>query len=376
MSDFLQQVPDSNDDGGWETVPTKTKIPKKSKEPVIKTVKEMENFIEVSLDLYQDSFCYPSRNIQPVNKTTVGQLLIHPKKGIILQDKKTGVIRRNPPPRLYKDDAVAGVHLKPAPAATNPFNQFDRFDISVYRAGLFNPDSVLPSVNIIIGRGCQKKIMKCFEYDRVYPISPPTPSTLPPGTPSPAVNPYDTFQFSFQIRRIENLLIIEDTEIWSNDPAYGYAFEHYMTRVPLPYDKDCYFFRNITYELDDLKLLVGFEVDCVLNNPPYYSSVELKTHNVRYTPPFLDYWYVLSLSDTRYLSLGSIDKYNGTLSTITKKQITDLLPPDHEALTNRFTQLTDTLQWIKKEFDEKNGKEGFLSYSSNDRTKLHLKISG
>jgi hypothetical protein len=171
--------------------------------------------------------------------------------------------------------------------------------------------------------------------------------------------------------------MIEDTEKWKNEAAYGFAFETLMTTCPDKNLKDCYFYRNICFELDGLTLLVGFEVDCCFNNPPNYSSIELKTHNVRYEPNWLDYWETLVLSDTKYLCVGSIDKSDGSIVKITKKQVHELLPPDHEAVRNRFSQLREVLGWVKDQFDQLGGMTGSLTYNPKDTpNKMTLKITG
>eukprot|EP01040_Poterioochromonas_malhamensis_P005180 gene5180-5548_t len=338
-------------DDEWETVSSSKKKGKGSSN-------RAQTSITLSFNLKTEEVQHPVNSIRPENLVYVGQYLVHREKGIIKNRDKS--VRRLPPPHYYKDQPV-NVLLKPAPAPLNALEPFGQFSMTLIRQGLENPNEVLPDVHIIIGRGCLKKIMKCFENRHYVPNS---------------SNHTERHDLNFAIKRQDHFLMIEDTEKWGLAPAHGYAFENYLTEVPNQADRDCFFYRNICYDLDGLRLLVGFEVDCVLNNPSAgFPSVELKSHNISYEPNMLDYWYTLALADTNYLCIGAIDKPNNTLVSIRKLQMHQLLPPDHEALRNRFSQLSMVLHWIKREFTERNGTTGSLIFDCSRPEKLSLVVT-
>jgi hypothetical protein len=277
MSEFS-----ASDSGEWETVDSTNKKKGKKGASAEAMLAEL-TAIPMELDLNKPSLRSPEISLQPENKRLVGQYLVSSKRGIL--KGSDGKIRRSPPPQFFKD-LPGPTKIVPTAGSDNPLDQFGDFSMRLARDGLFEPDTILPTVHFMIGRGCLKKIMKMFD----------------PVRGSTHGSPLNSLPFKFRIKKQDQFLMIEETEKWqSGNVAYGFAFESLMTVCPEKQLKDYYFYRNICYELDGLTLLVGFEVDCCFNNPPGYSSIELKTHNVRYEPDWLDYWETLVLSDTELL---------------------------------------------------------------------------
>jgi hypothetical protein len=67
---------------------------------------------------------------------------------------------------------------------------------------------------------------------------------------------------------------------------------------------------------------------------------------------------------------------DGTVCNVIKKKVNELLPTDHEAIRNRFSQLSEVLHWIKEEFDQLDGKTGSIVYDPKSSPgKLVLKMN-
>jgi hypothetical protein len=305
----------------------------------------------------------------PQNKEVVGQYLMSYEKGIYRESMNQ--VRRLPAQYFQSPphDKLKNFKIKQEMPNRNPFEKFEPFSLAPTFAGLYSPTEVMPNTDIVVGRGCLKKFLQLFDFN--------------------ATSKHNLRAFEFRLRITEDhidtipyrVLQIEDCEKWNASPGYGYGFESAMTvtRVNNRDEKNAYFYRIIRYNLDNLRLLVGFEVDCVRGiegcAPEQYPSVELKTCSDRYEPDWLSYWYQLATSDTKFLCVGSIDKTSGHVRRLVYKQETELLPEDSEPRTMRFSQLTKLLQWIRATMERyPSGREARLAFDPHSPYKLAFKI--
>jgi hypothetical protein len=341
-------------------------------------------------NILRDSFKDPPFAIEPQNKVQVGQFVISRRRGIIRNDD--GSVCRTPPFMLKTRES--GSQIKEGQARPSPLEPQGEFSLDLLKAGLYDPETLLPTVHFVIGRGCLKRIMKCFEnYPNLFQTVPASHS--------------EQYNFELRIKHVNNFIMIEDTEKWNLSPSFGYSFESFMTQQQSDNQNnnkkeesllgpDCFFYRYVTYSLGELQLLIRYEVDCVRDNrnlakndsdsissssscSSSFPSIEIKCHNSRFAPRYLDYWYSCIVTDTEEVVIGAIDKSstnssgNGLIESIDCIKVDELIPEDHEAKTNRFAQLYQVLQWIQVEFlvNHPDKEEGCLSYS---RTKLPYKL--
>lgn len=308
--------------------------------------------ISLELNINQGLLQNLDDNFQLTNKELVGQYLIDVDRGIL--KNIDGSIRREPH-RIFTPPK-GSIKFKKEIGLPNPFQFYDDiFSMTPIVEGLFDYKSVLPNIDFIIGRGCIKKILHCLDING---------------------REFTRKGFEFKLKRIDNFIMVIDREKWVNEPAFGHSFERKLISCNTSNNADlkANFHRIIKSDLGDLSLLIGFEVDCVLNQPPDYSSVELKSHNSHFEPDLVDYWYVLSASDTKYLCIGGIDKSTGTLKKVTYTDVDKILPVDHEVKKYRYSQLYHVLKWIKIQFELYEVFEATLKYDPKFNTKLVLQL--
>ena len=161
MSSWIEE---HTEDQGWETVETGNKKKNKGKSGIDELV-----VITLELALDSEAFRAPVTSIQPENKRLVGQYLVHYKKGII--KGPDGKVRRAPPPQFFKD-LPGPTKITPAKSTDNPLTQFGEFSMRLAQDGLENPEDVLPTIHLMIGRGVLKKIMKCFDPLTIFILDP------------------------------------------------------------------------------------------------------------------------------------------------------------------------------------------------------------
>ena len=308
--------------------------------------------------LKQGAFHKIIQNLHPSDVEIVGQYMLNPDISGVLRDNH-GEIRRIPPHILHIGEP--GYRISKTVGIQNPREQYPPFSLEPTCSALYDPD-ILQDIDFIIGRGSIKKLMQIFEF-----------------------NPNAPFlkDFTFHIKRHDSFIMIEDLEKWDmNQMTYGHAFEASVIKGDEK-DQNTLFYRLLRYQLKEIRLLVGYEVDCVLYEETdlvnqealqQAESVEVKSYQTE--TKMLDYWYQLVAGDTKHLILGHIDRESGDVLSIQQLLVDDLIPATHDAKKKRFGQVLEVLRWLKTEIMKSAGvdKIATLVYEKSHPYQLVLKI--
>lgn len=311
--------------------------------------------------------------------------------GSFLKNVHATQIHRGPhPAKLRLKDP--GFNIDRIPGPGNPFQNMQDFSLKPLEIGLGEDNlHYLNEVDMVIGRGTLVKLMRLFERPDNRHLN----------------------DFRFEVKRITSsedptisVLRVVDLEPWTDFAAFGHAFEQIMIESSAD---ATYFFRlalltiSIQPDVPPLKLLVTYEVDCLMdkttlalkfgdnqnnnddNDEEEEWEVEIKAYDQAFASSNLDYWYQLTLSQTKHIVIGGYQKNmlrgkrtqsstsNATVTQIHYKTVNELLPITHEARQQRIPQLASLLHWFRESFpiDCDNGS---IEFRKDIRNQVALKF--